>query len=565
MTRTVLPLVAFALAISTSVAQVGLHPEALRAAILRPNMRPSWADALPLRTIDLQYDSSLSESANGDRFKTKVEALVAGDTLRVSAGTWSVGGFFYVEPRGTAGAPIRILAEPGAVLTRPDAGQNVINFGGAGTGSPARYVVFRGFEVTGGSMGIRVWDVENFWIDQCRVHDTASVAIAANSRDTYRLFVTRTEITSTGGTGEALYLGGNNGASVARDAVVALNHIHDTGGSQGDGIELKQGSHGCLIAENVIHATNYPGILCYGTGGGDQNVIEGNLVWDTNSNPFQVQGEAIVRNNVVFARNGPAFQSAPHQGNPTRLEVVHNTFIAQNGRGATLRSWANEPGMVLANNAFYSRNDDSVAINGGTSGIAIEGNVVYGQLYQAGSIGFRQGTGLGDFEHVTWNASARDAHPSIGSALGGAAPGSIARAPLAFAGAVRTPEAHVGALERGTYGRYTGAWSRSAPRPRLSHSVGSGAGVAGPLTVRVEGLAPFSQTTLYVSTPYTPGALALARVIAGFANASGTVSFDVPPLAHPSGPGEQITIISAGRTPGSSVERSRRLDVTDHP
>jgi hypothetical protein len=86
---------------------------------------------------------------------------------------------------------------------------------------------------------------------------------------------------------------------VAHDCVIAQNHVYDTGGEQGDGIELKQGSWGNLIAENFVHDTHYPCILVYGTAGKPFNVVERNLCYGSGDAVLQVQGEAIVRNNVL--------------------------------------------------------------------------------------------------------------------------------------------------------------------------------------------------------------------------------------------------------------------------
>ena len=64
-----------------------------------------------------------------------------------------------------------------------------------------------------------------------------------------------------------MYLGANEGEFIMSESVIALNHIHDCRGSQGDGIEVKQGSWGNLIAENDVHDTQYPCITVYGTAG----------------------------------------------------------------------------------------------------------------------------------------------------------------------------------------------------------------------------------------------------------------------------------------------------------
>jgi len=51
-------------------------------------------------------------------------------------------------------------------------------------------------------------------------------------------------------------------------------YFNHCGGTQGDGIEVKQGSHHNWIYSNHVHDTRYPCILVYGTGGKGLNVIE---------------------------------------------------------------------------------------------------------------------------------------------------------------------------------------------------------------------------------------------------------------------------------------------------
>ena len=502
---------------------------------LRPEYIPSWSDAPATRVIELDFDASLTDDQNGARFKTAVLGLVAGDHLSVSSGRWSVNSFFFAHLRGTASAPIRITGEPGTVITRPNASQNIFNLGGNGS-VPLTYVLLRGLEFTGGSYGVRVHAAEDLWIDQCHVHHTGELAIGANTHNTKRLFVTRCEIHHTGATGEGLYIGANNGVIVAEGAVVAMNHIHHTlQANFGSGVHLKQGSFGCLIAENTIHDTHFPGILCYGTGGRAVNRIENNTVWNCDTNPFQVQGEAVVRGNLVFARNASALQTGPHQGSTTRLSIVGNTFISQNGRGATISGWAGKPDMVLRNNAFYSRNDSAVFVSGGLAGVDVRDNLVFGPVQGTNpSAGFFLGGGLSDMIAVNWDASMRNARPLPGGALHLAGTPAPRVGVFARTGAVRSAPPSVGAMETGTYGRYVGPIVPGAPRLRLRAPV---AQVGGPdAVVEVLGLLPGDRVEFSVT--YQPsGAFMGARALphhsvhrrTGVADAAGRLRFLVPP------------------------------------
>lgn len=378
---------------------------------------PPWANVAPLRTLRLDRDPALSDGQNGDRLVAALRALVPGDRLEVGGGRWSIDRYFDLVLSGTAAAPIWVVAQQGAtpVITRPDAAQNVINLG---AGGPVSYLCLRGLEVTGGSALLRLHRCSNVWIDRCHLHHNAEAALTANTQDTDHLFITRNEIDHTGGTGEGMYLGGNNGAVVMRDSVIALNHVHDCGGSQGDGIEVKQGSYGNLIAENLIHDTNYPAITVYGTGGRARNVIERNVCYRSNDNVMQVQGEATVRNNLLIAGAGSGFHTHDHQGQTLELTVVHNTIVSS-GRGMNLISWNNRANMVLANNAIYSQGD-AVTFTNGSVGVVVSGNVALGRVSGYTGPGVAAAAGLGDLVDVTWDASRRDARPAAGSPLRGA-------------------------------------------------------------------------------------------------------------------------------------------------
>lgn len=554
-----------ALFISPDARAVQLDSASENGGALRPAYVPDWDDAPVQRDLALAFDPMLSETQNGDILKDQFEALLPGDRLVVGPGRWSVNSFFQVDLQGTASAPIRIIGEPGAVLTRPNQWQNAINFGST-TAAATSYLLLRGFEVTGGSYGIRVQNTDQLWIDQCHVHHVAAVGIGANSHNTNALHITRCEIHDTGATGEGLYLGGNNGSVACVDAVIALNHIHDTGGSQGDGIELKQGSHGCLIAENLIHDTNYPGLILYGTGGNPVNIVEGNVIWNTASNPFQVQGEAIVRNNLIFSTNGPALQSGPHQDATTNLKIIGNTFLSTDNEAAFLRSWAGKPGMVLANNVIYSSTGEAVHVNGGLADVTVASNVVLGPVWGAPTTGFTQGVGLSDFVDVAWDGSRRDARPS--------GQGALHRSTLQdpdwthdLTGAVRPAQARVGALEAGTYGRYLGFWTQNSPRLRTRFPL-----VAGmpSYTVTVEGAAPFA--TVFLSAEVSgergpgggftgprDGAAAPTRSAVADANGVATVTLERTQL--PTNAGERLIIRAAVRTPNGAAS-ARRLVTT---
>lgn len=391
---------------------------------MKTRYTPDWENIAPRRVIrhtDTKNDSLARAAA----------ALQPGDKLVIAAGTYSVARMWDIQVSGTAEAPIWIVAEDGAtvVFTRPDDKQNVLNIG---QGRPVHHLCLRGVELTGGSHGLRLGQCSEVWVDQCHLHHTGEVCLSANSANTRRLFLTRNHLHHGGGHGEGMYLGANNSAFVMSESVIALNHVHDCQGSQGDGIEVKQGSWGNLIAENDIHDTQYPCITVYGTAGKPVNIIERNLCRRSGDHNIQVQGEAIVRNNVLISAKGSGLASTDHQGKTRNLHVVHNTII-NTGHAFSGGSWNGREGMLLANNILYSRDKNALHFANGSDRVVITGNVVVGDGPKNGTA---PGRGLADFVSVTWDGEKHDVRPAPGAPLEKADPALLI--PTDFAGQART-------------------------------------------------------------------------------------------------------------------------------
>ncbi|MHC4404612.1 MAG: right-handed parallel beta-helix repeat-containing protein [Planctomycetota bacterium] len=399
------PLVAFGLVIAAVPASAA--PEA---PWLVGRTVPPWADVKPRRTLQVEHDADKADEENGAALAQAIQGLEPGDMLRIGPGRYSITRKFEVDLQGTANAPIWIIGADSdrlPIITRPDSRQNVMNVGERWR---TEYVCFRHLELTGGSTLIRFYDCHHLWLDQCRLHHAGHEGITTNTRDTSHLFITRNhfhDFTNPGATGEAMYLGANHGKVVMSYSVIAENHVHHCGGTQGDGIEVKQGSHHNWIYRNHVHDTNYPCILAYGTGGKGLNVIEENICYRSNDNVLQAQGDAIVRNNLLIAAQGSGFASTDHQGKTACLTFVHNTIISRR-RGANLSSWNGRDGMVFSNNVVYTDGGDALRFPRGAKGVIVSGNVLFGRVSGVAE-GFVVGNGLTDFVDVSWDGNKREA------------------------------------------------------------------------------------------------------------------------------------------------------------
>lgn len=374
---------------------------------------PSWANATPTSVVPFTGTAAQLEAA--------MNALTPGDKMEIANGTYNLSSKFNLDVQGTAANPIWIEPAAGATVTlNMTATQNVMN---VGENSQTRYLCIRDLKFNGTSHGVRFYDCTQVWFDGNEVFNVGGPGVTTNTADTSYMYITRNDIHDTGNHGEGMYLGANSGAVIMSNSIIALNHVHDCYGSgpnaQGDGIEIKQGSWGNLIAENHIHDTNYPCLLVYGTAGQTQNIVERNLCYRSNDNVMQIQGECIVRNNLAIGGGGSAFASQPHQGNPVNIQVLHNTFI-NTGIAARLSSWGGVANMVFANNACYSQNNNSIYQSGGVSGVTFAGNVCVGTV-ASGVTGTTAGNGLSDFVNVSYDGTNTNAHLTSGSACKGAA------------------------------------------------------------------------------------------------------------------------------------------------
>ncbi len=276
-----------------------------------------------------------------------------------------------IAHRGTAQKAVVIRAESGArvVLQRPDSRQNTINVVGG------QHLILRGLEISGGSSGIRMMKSENHacqfvTIEGMHIHDIGGAAVTANNEgNAYEgLILRNNHIYRTSGHGEGFYLGSNNGPDGATtgyvfNSLIEGNYIHHLNGpkvSQGDGIEIKDGSYNNIVRDNVIHDTKYPGIVVFGADGKQPNLIERNVIWSSGDHGIQAAADAIVRNNLVFNIRNNGIHSQNHQSAMVgQLDIRHNTIVCNHPGSIGIRCNLRKEGktsnvVTIANNAIYA-------------------------------------------------------------------------------------------------------------------------------------------------------------------------------------------------------------------
>ena len=322
-----------------------------------------------------------------EEFEKIANSLKPGDELILHGGVYSQNGRRAVTANGTPVEPVIIRAAEGEkpLLTRPADNidkHNNIEF------VDCSYLIIRGLRFQGGSSGVRFIKGHHITFEGCEIFETGNNALTMNSGDCDAFIIRKNHIHHTGLStsgsteGEGMYIGVHNGSRITTDTLVEGNYIHhlrSTSNGGNDGIEIKVGSYGNTVRDNVIHDTNigrqYPGIFVYG-GGPKVNIVEGNVIWKAGEG-IQVVSDAIVRNNIIFDCSVTGITAAPHAAvSKMRNVTIVNNTIVNHPRGALIR-WSKTRNMVFSNNAVYC--PDSIAID--ASGIT---NAVFSANYIAG-------------------------------------------------------------------------------------------------------------------------------------------------------------------------------------
>ncbi len=324
-----------------------------------------------------------------EEFEVIANSLDPGDELILRGGTYSQNARRAVTANGTADKPIIIRAANGEdpLLTRPADNRdryNNIEF------VDCSHLVIRGLRFRGGSSGVRFIRGHHITFEDCEIAETGNNALTMNSGDCDSFIIRRNHIHHTGLStsreteGEGMYIGCHSGSCITTNTLVEGNYIHHTRGTSSggnDGIEIKFGSYGNVVSDNVIHDTNigrqYPGIFVYG-GGKGINIVEGNVIWNAGEG-IQVVSDAIIRNNIIFNCSMTGITAAPHAAvrHVRNTKIVNNTIV-NNPKGIVIR-WDKASDMVLANNAIYCPGAIAVDVSGIGNG-TFHANFIEGRL-----------------------------------------------------------------------------------------------------------------------------------------------------------------------------------------
>jgi hypothetical protein len=287
----------------------------------------------------------------------------AGDTLLLEPGTYSLSSWNVTRLVGAPQAPITFRGAAAGVVILGNAYANVINV------TDCHWLRFEDLEITSSGQYPDIDGVKfgtgtrssNVVFDRCRIHGLAGNGISAQADLVDRLTVTASEIADVGVCG--LYLGYPSPLRQVTNTVIRNCWIHDcaNGSNEGYGIQIKGGSWGALIENNVLHdvgGTTRAGVAVYyaDPAGGQPperwNVIRGNVLWNVRNEAIYAVNSAVIENNVVFdAVTGISITS--YGGNVVDQLLIRNNTIYRCARyglwfGDADRARAS---VLIANNA----------------------------------------------------------------------------------------------------------------------------------------------------------------------------------------------------------------------
>jgi len=342
----------------------------------------------------------------GDDLKTAIESLFFGDTLIVhSVGGDGTGQYdrFKVynlrgdNPRTPEKEWITVQAAEGeprpVIYDSSYSSYNLVEFL-----DYIQYAKIIGLEFWRGSDSIKLPGTsgDHVIFEDLYMHEIGNTGINLSSCGNVSFMEIRgCEIADTGyaGHGEGMYLGTHgtqgSGSGILRDSIIEFNYVHHCYGSQGDGIELKYECYRNVVRDNVIHDTQYPGILSHGTAlptAADNNILTRNVIWNSGDNGIQTHQTTTITNNVVFSSSRciNVGENTSNSGILHDVYIYNNTFYdSGDEEGDRVAGFyvSGKTNIEICNNLFYQPNigqpniEDLAVTFDGSVGIVTSGTM----------------------------------------------------------------------------------------------------------------------------------------------------------------------------------------------
>jgi len=322
-------------------------------------------------------------------YRAKLQLLAPGDVLLLEAG-------IYDDSNGYPGLSIYDLnGEPGnpIIITGSDSEPHPVFLGSAGSNTVrianSSYVVIRNIEVDSrdrGGDGINGQDISHhITLENIAIRgvgsDQSIVGISTNRAPVWNWIIRNNLIT---GAGTGMYLGNSDGKEPFVNGIIENNVILDTIGYN---MEIKHqivrpgvpgmptGQSTTIIRHNVFSKSgnssggNFarPTVLVghfppTGSGVSDVYQIYGNFFFNNPSGEplLQVEGNAVIHNNLFVNNVGDAILVQPHNDVPKMIRIFSNTVVAS-GAGIRVSGGSTSFTQKIIGNAVFAANPINAA------------------------------------------------------------------------------------------------------------------------------------------------------------------------------------------------------------
>ena len=273
------------------------------------------------------------------------------------------------RPSGSATKHTVIRAYPGHTVTIQGTGNS-----GRVRITGVSYLTFEGFTITNFQQGLFVDGVsQHIIVRNCRVHDVGQEAIHVKENSSFVTIegctIYNTQVIGGCCNGEGIYLGTSSSGPLdnTNNVTARNNTIHHT---TDEGIELKPGTHDCVVEGNELYSNNTN--ISYNQGaieinqrdnsaqswtGNPNHIVRNNLIHD-NKAGIRLGTGATAYNNVIYntASSFPGIFADNLNGDSFTRFVYHNT-IHMASRGVTVSGATatvlNNIGTTGTNNLAY--------------------------------------------------------------------------------------------------------------------------------------------------------------------------------------------------------------------
>lgn len=268
--------------------------------------------------------------------------MKGGDTLLVKSGTYNETLYIASGLSGTESQPTVIKAYPGSMPVVRGTGFNT----GRAKIIDCSYLVFDGIGVTNMNQGIYIESSSHITIQDCTVFEIGQEGIHVHGNSEY-ITIEDCIVHDTGkgsANGEGIYVGTGSAGPLDNTHHVTIrnNTVYNTSTDDygGEAIELKPGTHDCVIEGNLIYNSraigNYGAIQISESHNGVQawnsnpnHIVRNNILHDTGTAIHAGTG-CLVYNNVIYALDPGAYGVlVNNRANDSHTRrIYHNTIDA---------------------------------------------------------------------------------------------------------------------------------------------------------------------------------------------------------------------------------------------